>query len=339
MTTIVLVLLAAAGIGGGIAVAANNDGGGGGSSVEAPLFPGEVISTLAAADRYKNTTIVSNDSYASFLGDIQFGENKILVSTEVPVLENGAFKQEMIDGHLETVMEPQTVEFTAADYTGSDEYADYFSKHIGTWRGRWEGEYIQASMDDGLALGGRVTGLEDSEFGYRKNTTQTSGYPADTYYRAFYAYDSTRLASVQRFDTASYAGNMLGSVSTFFDPDEMMRSIPLAGKANFSLNFANGNLTGNIKAQSDGKEWYSLNINGYIYSPSDVHFQANPEGNVDPSLSDWSFNSKNSPYLPSGGGSGKILSSELVGDLDVSGFNAKDKYVTAYMVFGAKEIK
>ena len=37
--------------------------------------------------------------------------------------------------------------------------------------------------------------------------------------------------------------------------------------------------------------------------------------------------------------SGKILSSELVGDLAVSGSNAKDKHVTAYMVFGAKETK
>ena len=40
-----------------------------------------------------------------------------------------------------------------------------------------------------------------------------------------------------------------------------------------------------------------------------------------------------------GNGNGKILASEIVGDISLEGLNSQNKFVSAYMSFGAKEQK
>lgn len=296
-------------------------------------------------NQFLTTHLISNDHYGNFLGNMQFGNGKISVSTDVPLVQNGKFQQQIVDGYLETLTETKIVDFIVKDFVSSDTYADYFSKNIGTWSGLWNNKamedepdnYIQmtATIDEKLALGGRLAGLKNAEFGYRQQTSQATAFEPSSYYYTFYAYNNTALSSAYRSDTAYYTGNMLGSVSTFIGEEEMLTSRALQGTANFVFDFANTNLSGKILASSEGKEWGSLSVQGNIASPSDfsisnVQLENMSSGNSD----NWTIIS-----AMGGNGNGKILASEIVGDISLEGWNSQNKFVSAYMSFGAKEQK
>ena len=342
MTAILLALLAAVGIGGGIAaVSGGSDGDSG------PQAPMSVISTLAEADRYKNVLAYSNDSYGSGLENIQFGSEKIVGQMEVPVVRDGYFAQRYYsdnDGsYIDAETTHQYVEFTKDHYQKTDEYADYFTQKVGSWSGKLDDRetiyepvnYIDltVNMESTLALGGRVAGLENAEFGYHKETaTYNTGDP-DHYYGSFYAYDQTRLADLNRSDVAYYKGNVLGSMSQT-DENDYLLSRALAGTADFTLDFAHRSLSGSLTLNSEGKDWHKFSVSGDVNDDSSFTLTSASQSGVLPDdIRQWGFESLDSSF-----GQGKVLDDELVGDLSLSGNSYYDNSLYAYLVYGARDV-
>lgn len=333
MTTILLILLAAVGIGGGLA-ASGGSSGGSDSGYETPVQPGEkpeIISLLTSIDRYQQTQQV---------GEISVAESTLIVSGERPVVENGRFKYNIDPdrGELEDVYEPYTVSIGANDYTHSDTYADYY-EHQGTAiKGLYNNKelssepdnwiYMEAVPRDILALGGQKLGLKNSDFGYHNNSISFSPFGELLWYEPFYLYDTTKIASSNRTDTATYQGHLLGGVELVETESGYSAGedfLPFTGDINLNIDFANRTLNGDMATALASLSWYKFNLSGNLSSSSDFNVNSvsiNHNSQPDSALSKYSLNSVN--YAT---GSGKLLEGEtqdeIVGKLSFWGENSQ----------------
>lgn len=346
MTALIIGLIAALGIGGGIAVANNSGGGGGGSDsgYTEPIQPVErpdIISLLAAADKYQN--VQSDSQWAPTVGNGNF-----TITGYKPVVEDGKFKTDN-DGYF--IEEPYTTTIGLDNYSHSDAYAHYYKKDSVVTKGLLNvKEYpgapdnwvnMEVAIKDMLALGGQVLGLKNSEFGYH-NHIMASSYGELPVYKTFYMYDDTKLASTVRIDTATYNGNVLGSVEAVEKDTgnaEGYNNQALSGKINLNVDFANNVLNGNLQTQVENKNWYGFNVTGKLNSVSDFSIDSitiDESQSPDSSLSQYNMSNIN------GLGNGKLLENEtqkeLVGEIGFYGEN-REYDVSAGMSFGAKEVK
>lgn len=348
MTALIIGLIAALGIGGGIAVANNSGGGGGGSDsgYTEPIQPVErpdIISLLAAADKYQNVQSVVESGQS-----LPVGNGIFTVTGYKPVVEDGKFKTDS-DGYF--IEEPYTTTIGLDNYSHSDAYAHYYKKDSVVTKGLLNvKEYpgapdnwvdMEVAIKDMLALGGQVLGLKNSEFGYHNNIISSS-YGESPDYKIFYMYDDTKLASTVRTDTATYNGNVLGSVEAVGKDTgnaEGYNNQALSGKINLNVDFANNILNGNLKTQVENKNWYGFNVTGKLNSVSDFSIDSitiDESQSPDSSLSQYNMSNIN------GFGNGKLLEDEtqkeLVGKIGFHGEN-REYDVAADMSFGAKEVK
>ena len=346
MTLLIIGLVAALGIGGGIALSGGGGGGGGSHSTPAyeevhnnPSSQPDILSILATAERYKHTqTVMTQNRWEDYI-TLAAGNEKIQITSDSPIVENGKFAYSVVDGELEDTWGPYSVEITKDNYQKSDKYADYYAKEGTTKTGLYNMKDLASEQDnwvqenitltEKLALGGRILGLKNSDFGYHQQDFNSTNFGSGvSQVNSFYMYDDTKLASASRSDTATFSGNLLGGIEAI-DNDGVGEFLPynLTGTAIATIDFATNNLLAQLNTKLNDKTYHTFNATGSIDSPSNFsisNLAIDSSKGIDSSLNAYKLSSV---Y---GSGNGKILSdstqTELVGQLDFWGNTVSSQY-------------
>lgn len=314
MTTIIISILCALGIGGGVMVASSS-GGGSSSAAVSTLNPGGSGSSsggsIQAGNLLKKTasnkirTITEN----SQVNMLKNGKNiSLTLSAYAPVkVGNNSYQtndifvtagpRKYVWGFTQTTP-PVQVTFDLGTITSSSAVADFYAgntvtQYLGTLSTtslrqksgmlNFVNENVTWTLTSNLALGGRLLGLENSDFGYYTwlsrytNSSMESSSDSKRYRRyssgQFYMFDTSKQLMASQYDRysatsniASFSGKAIGAINYLNNNcGGNSATNNLYGDISLSLNFNTKQLSGNItNTKLANYTWYNIGITGTI---------------------------------------------------------------------------
>jgi hypothetical protein len=314
MTTIIISVLCALGIGGGVMIASSGGGGGGGGSAAVgPVTPGGSGSggSIQAGKLLKSVSSskIRTITEGSQVDMLKNGKNISLTLSAYAPLKVGknsyqtndifetAGSRKYVWGFTQTTP-PVKVTFDLGTIQSSSAVADFYvgntvTQYLGTLSTtslrqkssmlNFVNENVTWTLTSNLALGGRLLGLENSDFGYYTwlsrytNSSMESSSDSKRYRRyssgQFYMFDTSKQLMASQYDRysatsniASFSGKAIGAVNYLNNNcGGNAATNNLSGDITLSLNFNNKQLSGNITNTKLGNyTWYNIALTGTI---------------------------------------------------------------------------
>lgn len=315
MTAIIISILCALGIGGGVMLASGGGSDSGGAAVVGPANPGGGGGSGGSIQSGKLLKTISSNSIQTITEGSQVKMNKsgknisLELSVYAPIkVGNNSYQtndifqtagvRKYVWGFTKPSPAVQTT-FNLGTITSSSKVADFYAgntktQFLGTLTTTslkqktgmltLTNENVTWTLTSNLALGGRLLGLENSDFGYYTwlsrytNSSMESSSESKRYRRyssgQFYMFDTSKQLMASKYNRyaatsniASFSGKAIGAINYLNNNcGGNSATNDLYGDIILSLNFNTKQLSGNITNTKFGNsyDWYDIALSGSI---------------------------------------------------------------------------